>query len=102
MPFGDSTQAGYRPQPGSWKETRAAMAMVAEVVDAVVGGDTHKDTHALEMVAASGVTISTTTISNTAEGYAAALAWLAEHAPGAELVVGWRAPAPMASDWPAP
>jgi transposase len=64
------------------------MAMVAEVVDAVVGGDTHKDTHALEMVAASGVTISTTTISNTAEGYAAALAWLAEHAVGSRVIVG--------------
>jgi hypothetical protein len=25
------------------------MSMLAEVVDAVIGGDTHRDTHALEM-----------------------------------------------------
>ena len=30
------------------------MTMLAEVVDAVVGGDTHRDTHALEMVAPNG------------------------------------------------
>jgi hypothetical protein len=33
--------------------------MLAEVVDAVVGGDTHRDTHALELTAPSGATIAT-------------------------------------------
>jgi hypothetical protein len=35
------------------------MPMLAEVVDAVVGGDTHRDTHALELTAPSGATIAT-------------------------------------------
>lgn len=30
------------------------MPLVAEVVDAVVGGDTHRDTHALELTALDG------------------------------------------------
>ena len=38
--------------------------MLAEVVDAVVGGDTHRDTHALEMLAPNGATISTLAIDN--------------------------------------
>ena len=33
------------------------MTMLAEVVDAVIGGDTHRDTHALEMLAPNGATI---------------------------------------------
>lgn len=64
------------------------MSLVAEVVDAVVGGDTHRDTHALEMTAPTGATISTLSIENDEAGFAAALAWIAEHAPGARLVVG--------------
>jgi hypothetical protein len=31
--------------------------MLAEIVDAVVGGATHRDTHALELTAPSGATI---------------------------------------------
>lgn len=64
------------------------MAMVAEVVDVVVGGDTHKDTHALEMLSPVGVTIATVRISNDKTGYAAVLAWIAAHAPGARVIVG--------------
>jgi transposase len=64
------------------------MPLVAEVVDAVVGADTHRDTHALEMTAPSGATISTLEIDNDEEGFAKALAWLVEHAPGAQVVVG--------------
>ncbi|MEQ4205803.1 hypothetical protein ABN028_04320 [Actinopolymorpha sp. B17G11] len=61
--------------------------MLAEVVDAVVGGDTHRDTHALELTAASGVTIATLSIGNDNAGYAEALAWIAENAPGPRVVV---------------
>lgn len=43
--------------------------MLADVVDAVVGADTHRDTHVLEMVAPSGVTLATTTISNSESGF---------------------------------
>jgi transposase len=64
------------------------MAMLAEVVDAVVGGDTHRDTHALEMITSTGVVIGTATISNDELGFAAAVSWIAEHAPGGRIVVG--------------
>ena len=59
------------------------MPLVAEEVDAIVGGDTHRDTHALEMTASTGATISTLEINNDEAGSADALAWLVEHAPGA-------------------
>ena len=61
--------------------------MLAEVVDAVVGGDTHRDTHALEMVAPSGVALATTEISNTESGFAEALAWITDHNPDAQVAV---------------
>ena len=58
------------------------------VLDAVVGGDTHRDTHQLEMVTGAGVTISTISIHNDADGYAEAIAWIARHAPGPRVLVG--------------
>jgi transposase len=61
--------------------------MLAEVVDAVVGGDTHRDTHTLELTAPSGVPLATAVVGNDAAGFAAALAWIGEHAPGPRLVV---------------
>lgn len=64
------------------------MVMVAETVDAVIGGDTHRDTHSLEMTAPNGTTIATLTIDNNASGFAVVLAWIAEHAPGPCVVVG--------------
>jgi transposase len=62
--------------------------MLAEVVDAVVGGDTHRDAHALEMTAPSGATIATLMIGNDERGFAEAIGWVAEHAPGPRVVVG--------------
>jgi transposase len=62
--------------------------MVAEVVDAVVGGDTHKDTHALEMLSPVGATLARLSIDNDEDGFARAMAWIAEHAPGARMLVG--------------
>ena len=47
------------------------MTMLAEVVDAVIGGDTHRDTHALEMVAPNGTTIATQIIDNDDDGFVA-------------------------------
>lgn len=64
------------------------MTILAEQVDAVIGGDTHRDTHALEMVTPMGATIATLVVGNDESGFAAALAWIAEHAPGPRLVVG--------------
>jgi transposase len=64
------------------------MSMLADLVDAVIGGDTHKDTHTLEMSSPTGAVIATTTIGNTAAGYAEAISWIAAHAPGDRLIVG--------------
>jgi transposase len=64
------------------------MSLVAEVVDAVVGGDTHRDTHALEITAPSGATIARVVINNDEAGYADALSWIVDHAPGPRIVVG--------------
>ena len=64
------------------------MSVVAEVVDAVVGGDTHRDAHALEITAPTGVTIATLMINNDDAGFAEALSWIAEEAPGPQIVVG--------------
>lgn len=61
--------------------------MVAEVVDAVVGVDTHRDTHQVEIAYPSGTPIATITISNDSAGFAALLGWISGHAPGRRLVV---------------
>lgn len=61
--------------------------MLAEVVDAVIGVDTHRDTHQVEIALASGTPIATLTISNDSAGFAALLAWIPGHAPGPRLVV---------------
>jgi transposase len=87
VPLGDSTQARADDDPLSWKESRGRMPMLADVVDAVVGGDTHRDTHALELIAPSGVSITTVSISNDERGFATALAWITDHAPGPRIVV---------------
>ena len=56
--------------------------------DAVVGGDTHRDTHHLEMLSGHGRLISAISVDNDADGYATVLAWIAEHAPGPRVLVG--------------
>lgn len=60
----------------------------AAVWDAVVGGDTHRDAHQLEMLTGTGVRISSISITNDADGYARAVAWIGEHAPGLRVLVG--------------
>ena len=61
--------------------------MLAELVDAVVGVDTHRDTHHAEIALPSGAPIATRSISNDSAGYAELLAWMLDHAPGPRLVV---------------
>jgi len=63
------------------------MPMLAEVVDAVVGIDTHRDTHQVEIALPTGAPIATTTITNDTRGYTGLLAWIAEHTPGPRLAV---------------
>ena len=64
------------------------MTVLAEVVDAVVGGDTHRDTHAMEMIAPNGTTIAVLAVGNDDDGFAEVIAWIAEHAPGPRVAVG--------------
>lgn len=64
------------------------MSMLADVVDAVIGGDTHRDTHTLEMITSTGAVIATVSISNDEQGFAEALAWMADVSPGPRVVVG--------------
>jgi transposase len=61
--------------------------MLAELVDTVVGVDTHRDTHEVEIAFPSGAPIARCSISNDTAGYAELLAWIADHAPGPRLVV---------------
>src|SRR6476619_1077426 len=61
--------------------------MLAELVDAVVGVDTHRDTHQVEIALPNGAPIASTTISNDATGYAELLAWIVDHAPGPRLAI---------------
>jgi transposase len=63
------------------------MASLAERVDAVVGIDTHRDTHEAEIANAAGTAIATVQISNDSAGFTALLAWIAEHAPGPRIAI---------------
>jgi transposase len=60
--------------------------MLAEVVDAVVGVDTHRDTHEVEIASPNGVPIARCSIRNDSTGYAQLLAWIVDHAPCPRLV----------------
>jgi transposase len=61
--------------------------MLAELVDAVVGVDTHRDTHQVEIADRHGVPIATCSITNDTRGYAQLLAFIVEHTPGPRLAV---------------
>src|SRR3954471_23960857 len=63
------------------------MLMLADTINAVVGGDTHRDSHALEIASPTGTPIATVEIDNDEPGFAQALAWIAAHAPGPNVVV---------------
>jgi transposase len=61
--------------------------MLPEVVDAVIGADTHRDFNQVEIAHPSGAVIASRSFGNTSAGHAEALAWAVEHAPGPRLVV---------------
>ena len=63
------------------------MPMLAEIVDAVIGVDTHRDTHEVEMALPTGTPIGTRKISNTNTGFAELLAWIVDYAPRPRVVV---------------
>lgn len=63
------------------------MPSLADRVDAVVGIDTHRDTHQAEIADATGAAIATVQISNDSAGFASLLAWIAEHTPGHRIAI---------------
>ena len=63
------------------------MAMLAEMVDGVIGVDTHRDFNQVEIARPSGAVIATRTFTNDSAGHAEALAWIVEHTPGSRLVI---------------
>src|SRR4051812_15516211 len=80
------TQAPARSSgPSGW--SLGGDQSIAQVVDAVVGVDTHLDVHALVMLTPVGALVAATTISNDEEGFAGALSWIRRHAPGPRVAV---------------
>src|SRR3982074_586986 len=86
------TQTGADPFDPLPTEGTRPLVMLAELVDAVVGVDTHRDTHEVEIALPSGTPIATITISNDSAGFAELLAWIFEHAPDPRLVVSIEGP----------
>jgi transposase len=63
------------------------MIMLAETVDAVIGIDTHRDTHEMEIADPAGRPIAVLQIGNDSAGFARLLAAIAEVAPGPRVAV---------------
>jgi len=63
------------------------MTMLAEVVDAVIGIDTHRDSHEVEIADAAGKPIETLRIGNHSGGFAELLAAIAKVVPGPRVAV---------------
>ena len=61
--------------------------MLAEMVDGVIGVDTHRDFNQVEIACPSGAVIATRTFTNDSAGHAEVLAWMVKHAPGPRLVL---------------
>src|SRR5947209_11416956 len=61
--------------------------LLAEVVDGVIGVDTHRDFNQVEIARSSGAVIASRRFTNDSTGHAEALAWIFAHAPGSRLVV---------------
>jgi predicted NodU family carbamoyl transferase len=62
------------------------MTMLAETVDAVIGIDTHRDNHEVEIADATGRPIATMRISNDSTGFTQLLATIADLIPGGRVV----------------
>jgi len=63
--------------------------MLAEVVDAVIGIDTHRDSHEVEIADRTGSPILTTRIANDSAGFAHLLGLIAQAAPGPRVAVAF-------------
>jgi transposase len=63
------------------------MTMLAEVIDAVIGIDTHRDSHEVEIADAAGKPIAALRIGNDSGGFAQLLAAIAKLVPGPRVAV---------------
>jgi transposase len=84
VPLGVSTQAGanvVHPLEGA-----AAVVMLAETVDAVIGVDTHTDTHTACLIDAAGRELAVVTVEATPAGCRKLLEWSGQVACGPRLV----------------
>jgi transposase len=63
------------------------MTMLAETVDAVIGIDTHRDSHEVEIADAAGKPIATMRIGNDSAGFTQLLAAIAKLVPGPRVAV---------------
>jgi transposase len=61
--------------------------LLAEVVDAVVGIDTHRDVHEAEVAAPSGAALAQLQVPNSDAGFARLVAGIRANAPGPRVVV---------------
>jgi transposase len=75
--------------------------MLADVVDAVIGVDTHRDSHHAEIAYPSGAVIAAASFANTSAGYAELVRWARLLAPGPRLAACIEGPAATAPGWPA-
>jgi transposase len=62
------------------------MTMVTDQPDAVVGVDTHTDTHTAALLCPVGTVLAQLTVATDPAGYAQLLAWATSQAPGGRLV----------------
>jgi transposase len=60
---------------------------LAEVIDAVVGIDTHRDVHVAELADRAGAPLALVQIPNTDAGFAELLGWITRHRPGPRVAV---------------
>jgi hypothetical protein len=61
--------------------------MLVEVIDAVVGVNTHRDAHEVQIASPTGTPIATVSISKDSDGYNDLITWIVQHAPGPRLAV---------------
>lgn len=73
--------------------------MLAETVDAVIGIDTHRDTHEVEIADTAGRPITAMQVSNDSAGFARLLATIADVVSGRGWRYAWREPAATGSGW---
>jgi transposase len=63
------------------------MTMLAEIIDVVVGVDTHRDTHTAHLVNPIGAMLGELTVPNSTAGFNQLLAWIAGLQPGPRIVL---------------